>query len=343
MDQKIQGIQMIGTQRSGSNLLRLMLDGIGGIFAPHPPHILQRFLPLLPHYGDLTDETAFRRLVGDVCELVRLNPVPWEGIALDSGMIRQACRRQTLYEVFRAVYDTGASQAGTPYWLCKSMKNVFYAEGIEATGLQPFYVYLYRDGRDVALSFKKAIVGEKHIYALARGWKRDQEEALRLEARTPSGRFFKVSYEELIASPQAVLRRLCDFLRIPYCEKAMDYYKSRESLHTANAGQMWSNVAKPILKNNTRKFLNELSSEEIAIFESVAGDTLQKLGYELCTPSERLRTSFSAGEIESFEKENVRMKQLFRQQADPADLEKRRPQEELIRQIRSYKPEREGE
>ena len=58
----IQGIQMIGTQRSGSNLLRVMLDGIREIAAPHPPHILQRFLPLLPKYGDLTDQSNFYRL-----------------------------------------------------------------------------------------------------------------------------------------------------------------------------------------------------------------------------------------------------------------------------------------
>lgn len=40
------------------------------------------------------------------------------------------------------------------------MKNMFYAEGIESTGIQPYYIYLYRDGRDVALSFKRRIVGE---------------------------------------------------------------------------------------------------------------------------------------------------------------------------------------
>ena len=53
---------MIGTQRSGSNLLRVMLDGIEQIVAPHPPHILQRFLPLLPKYGDLADRSNFYRL-----------------------------------------------------------------------------------------------------------------------------------------------------------------------------------------------------------------------------------------------------------------------------------------
>ena len=38
--------QFIGTQRSGSNLLRLMLNQLEGIYAPHPPHILKTFYPL---------------------------------------------------------------------------------------------------------------------------------------------------------------------------------------------------------------------------------------------------------------------------------------------------------
>ena len=58
----IQGIQMIGTQRSGSNLLRVMLDGIREIAAPHPPHILQRFLPLLPKYGEMESTSKVYRM-----------------------------------------------------------------------------------------------------------------------------------------------------------------------------------------------------------------------------------------------------------------------------------------
>lgn len=79
---------------------------------------------------------------------------------------------------------------------------MLYAEGIESTGISPYYIYLYRDGRDVALSFKKAIVGEKHIYALAENWKKDQEAALRLKDRTAADHFFMLNYETLIASPE---------------------------------------------------------------------------------------------------------------------------------------------
>lgn len=328
---------MIGTQRSGSNLLRVMMDGIGQIEGPHPPHILQRFVPLLPKYGDLSERANFVKLATDVCKMVNINPVPWEGIRISTDEILADCESPNIYELFRAIYETAARQKGAKYWLCKSMKNMFYADGIESTGIHPYYIYLYRDGRDVALSFQKAIVGEKHIYALAQNWKKDQEEAFRLRERTNPDHFYMLSYEMLTANPVEVMQQLCDFLHLPYTDRVMEYYKSRESQNTAVAGTMWANVTKPIMKNNINKFLHELSSEDIAIFESVAGDILQKLNYKLYSPQEALHSHFTEEEMAFFKAENARLKKEFLQHADVSDIEKRRPQDELIDLIMNYK------
>ena len=86
---------MIGTQRSGSNLLRLMLNQLPEIAAPHPPHILQRIMPLLSGYGDLSDDKNFFQLIEDICRLVELNPVPWSGVILDRGDVIRRCRERS--------------------------------------------------------------------------------------------------------------------------------------------------------------------------------------------------------------------------------------------------------
>ncbi|MDR0429262.1 MAG: sulfotransferase [Tannerellaceae bacterium] len=328
----IQGIQMIGTQRSGSNLLRVMLDSLDQITAPHPPHILQRFMPLLPKYGNLSENRNFHRLAEDVCELINVNPVPWEEVEIGAAQIIDHCRQNSLQELFRVAYESAAYQTNASFWLCKSMKNMFYSNSIESTGIRPYYIYLYRDGREVALSFKKAIVGEKHIYALAQNWMKDQEEALRLRERTDPDRFFMINYETLTAFPEASLQSLCNFLHLPYSDKAMEFYKSRESANTAVGGKMWVNVTKPIMKDNTQKFLHELSYEDIAIFESVAGNTLRKLGYPLYTVTAPKKI-FALEEIDFYAKENIRLKKAFMLQADKDDIEKRRPQSELINRI----------
>ena len=103
----MQAIFIVGEQRSGSNLLRLMLSQ-AGIAAPHPPHLLSRMLPLVPSYGDLSNDDCWRQLVNDACELVERNPVPWSGTPrFDRLDIAARCRERSLYAIFGALMDHG--------------------------------------------------------------------------------------------------------------------------------------------------------------------------------------------------------------------------------------------
>src|SRR5947209_6043921 len=121
---KFTAVQMIGTQRSGSNLLRLMLNQLPQVSAPHPPHILERFMPLLPLYRDLCLPHNFRNLVTDVCELVACNPVAWTGIELDVEYIISRCKENTLVEITQVLYEEKARSEGANTWMCKSMGNI---------------------------------------------------------------------------------------------------------------------------------------------------------------------------------------------------------------------------
>ena len=332
----IQPIQMIGTQRSGSNLLRLLLNQYPEIVAPHPPHILQRFYPLLPVYGDLSNPENLKSLVDDICRLVEKNPVPWEGISLDRRKIMENCRIPHIIEIFKGIYDEMAQYHKATMWICKSMSNVDYAHQMEDLGLKPFYIYLVRDGRDVACSFKQAIVGEKHIFHIARQWRKDQLASLQLKQRIGSNRFFQISYESLIQNPEMEMFRLSSFLKIKYNPAIFEYYHSQESKNTASAGKMWENVSKPILNGNSKKYLKELPQEEILIFESVAGDILESLGYHLEYPDLSRKHVITKDDISRFELENKLLKEQSIHFTDPEGVKLRQPQDELIAGIKNH-------
>ncbi|PNW26648.1 sulfotransferase family protein [Formosa algae] len=324
-------IQIIGTQRSGSNLLRVMLNQIQDIDAPHPPHILQRFYPLLSKYGDLKNEFNFMKLIDDVCLLIELNPVPWEGLKLNRNRVRQHCEANTLVEIFKGIYNLKATQSKAIYWCCKSMANMNYFEQLETSGIEPYYIYLYRDGRDVSLSFKQAIVGPKHIYHLAEKWKKDQELCLKLKEQVPSHRFFSISYEDLIARPQEVLNQLCLFLNIPFNEAMLTYFNSSESIKTASSGKMWQNITQPIIKNNYNKFLQDMPVEELTLFEKIAGNTLSKLNYKLYTKQDCKPILNEVIEAYSVENEYLKANAILK--ADQADISKKKEQLQLLKAI----------
>lgn len=328
-------IFMIGTQRSGSNMLRLMLNQLPDIAAPHPPHILHRMMPLVPAYGDLQRERNFMTLVDDVCRLVELNPVPWEGVTLDRKLVAAACRERSLIAVFGAVYQALADSQGASTWLCKSMQNTLFLPEIEAYFPDAKYIYLYRDGRDVAVSFRKAVVGEKHFYHIAKEWAETQRLALKHRERVPPERFISVSYENLTAQPEPLMRRLCAFLDAPYDRSMLDFYATDEAKRAADSSTLWSNVVKPVIANNTRKFIREASKEDVSVFESVAGDVLDALGYQRAYVKRGEERRFTLREIRLFDVENKRLKEEISRGADQEDLKRRDQQAALLSEIRA--------
>jgi len=327
-------IFMIGIQRSGSNLLRLMLNQLPNITAPHPPHILQRMMPLLPVYGDLKDERNFATLVDDVCRLVELNPVPWEGVVLDRKQVAAKCRERSLVAIFGAVYQVYAESRGSQDWLCKSMQNTMYLKEIEACFPNARYLYLYRDGRDVAVSFRKAVVGEKHFYHIAKEWAQIQKLALAHRAIVPAERFTSISYEDLTANPSETMQRICRSLNVPYQESMLDFHRSEEAQRAAESSSLWSNVVKPVIAGNTRKFLREASEEDIRCFESVAGDMLDALGYARAFVARGQEQRFTEADVRRFDEENRRLKEETRLNTDADDLKRRGMQESLLGEIK---------
>lgn len=327
---------MIGIQRSGSNLLSLMLNQLPEVAAPHPPHILQRMMPLLPEYGDLKDDGAFRALVDDVCRLVELNPVPWEGAAFDRTDIARRCTDRSLLAVHRAVYDVYAEARKARTWCTRSLANIKYMADIEAFYREKVsYLYLHRDGRDVALSFRKAVVGEKHFYHLANEWAAAQEIALAWRRKIGAERFLSVSYEDLTGNPEATARRVCAFLRVDYVPSMLDFHRAEEAKRTAASSELWSNVVNPVMKDNTKKFLRDMKAEDIKIFESVAGTVLDALGYERILVKPGKEIAFTDEQIAAYDAENKRLKDEKRKLVDPADLMRRDLQENLLKEIKA--------
>lgn len=329
-------IFMIGTQRSGSNLLRLMVNQAPSIAAPHPPHLMERFAPLLPAYGDLQDESSFQRLVDDVVRLVELNPVSW-GVAFDRADIRRRCRDNSLVAIFGSVMDRMAEAGGKPDWMCKSLANVHFLPEIERYfGADARYLYLYRDGRDVCLSFLKAVVGEKTAYHVARQWNAEQQLALECGRRVPSSQYLALSYEELTRNPESTLQLLCRWLGIEFNPSMLDFHSSEEAHKTAASGKLWENVRKPVMASNTKKWLKGMSLDQVIDFESVAGPSLAELGYDLEVVGRAFDARvYDADATAVLDAENARLKAAVKQELPPADAAARKPQEDLLAAIRA--------
>src|SRR5947209_4300568 len=92
-------IFIVGTERSGSNLLRLILNEHEAIAIPHPPHLMRDIFPCLGRYGDLSSDASFRKLVRDCVRLVELHFMPW-GVRIDPDEVFSRARERSLYAIY---------------------------------------------------------------------------------------------------------------------------------------------------------------------------------------------------------------------------------------------------
>lgn len=330
-------IFMIGTQRSGSNLLRLMMNQLTEIASPHPPHILERITPLMNSYTNLHREKEFNVLVDDVCRLVESNPVEWIDTTLDRVKIANRCQHHTLMAIYQAIYDTYAEISNAETWCCKSLANINYVKDIESHFTKPKYIYLYRDGRDVALSFKKAVVGEKHIYNIAQDWTKTQEIALELKSQIEPDRFFSISYEELTNNTKKSIRSLCDFLSVEFNPSMLEFHKTTEAKNAADSSNLWKNVTQPVISNNSKKYLKNMSKYDIEIFESISGHILDQLNYKREIVKKGKEIIFDENQIKEFNNENNALKKEALKRIVKDDMDRRQKQAALLDEIKKRK------
>ena len=281
-------IFIIGTERSGSNLLRLMLNQHPSIAIPHPPHILKEMMPLEPLYGDLNEDRNFKRLIDDTITLVKLHFFPWDG-PLDPAAVFAEAEERGVYGVKAALYDQYRRAKGKKRWGCKSTFVIHYVDRVRSLHPGAKFIHLVRDGRDVAVSAKTSVFNHFHPHYVGRLWGEQQRTAIELAKTLPSEGMLGVRYEDLLDDPAKTVRRVCEFIGEDYSDALLDYFKSGEAKNLAGSSRSWENVDKPVLKHNHSKYKRELSAAEIEAFELQAFEELKHFGYALENDEARLK------------------------------------------------------
>lgn len=263
---------ILGVSRSGTTLLRVMLDRNSQLAVPDESF----FVPLLA-------DRHIRRV--DVNEFVddvrRLKTVEEWGVPLDRLRARLT-DRMPIARAIAAIYEVYAEEQGKPRWGDKTpmyMRHVLLLRRL-FPGAQ--YVHLIRDGRDAALSFLSLPEGiafqtwahPTRAADFAALWRTEVARARRIGRKLGPGRYLEVRYEDLVAEPEPVLQRICAFAGLPY-EKAM-----REHGGSGSEERVHQQSLKRPVTGGLRDWRAEMNPRDVGAFEGVAGDLLAELGYE---------------------------------------------------------------
>lgn len=264
---------VLGVRRSGTTLLRVMLDRSSQLAVPDESY----FVPQLAHrHPRRVDPAAFLEDVRRISTLAEWK-LPPAAVAerLRPGM--------TTGEAIGAIFAAYAGLQGKARWGDKTPLYMQYLPLLERTFPDALFVHLVRDGRDVALSFlsvPRGIMTEgwghpTDAAGFARLWRTEVTAARALGRRVGSGRYLELRYEDLVREPADELRRICAFAGIEYEQGMLEYVGRSESARKPHQQRLNQPPTQGV-----RDWRSELAPADEAAFEGTAGDLLAALGYE---------------------------------------------------------------
>ncbi len=280
---------IVGVARSGTTLLRLMLDAHPELSIPPETH----FIPLMGQLGPDDDdlrERFFRRLY---------TFDSWGDFGLDHEQLRQSLADIEPFDVsegIRAFYRLYAARNGKRRWGDKTPNYCVQLTEVENLLPEAHFVHIIRDGRDVAVSVRGLrILPSDDIEVIARDWVHRITTARTLAARCQ--RYMELRYEDLVGDPPAELRRVAEFVDLGYRPEMERYFEHaaarmgelRKRVNAYTAEVVFTREERlhnhrltgtPPNAGRVGRWRSELRPDEQVRFRAVAGDLLDELGYD---------------------------------------------------------------
>jgi hypothetical protein len=278
---------IVGMNRSGTTLLRMMLDAHPQLTIPPETHFIPDLIKACREDG-ATPEDALAAMksarewgdfgFSDEEMLARLRALP---------KLKPGAAVRTFYAAYM-------EQQGKPRWGEKTPTYVQKMKLIQRALPEARFVHVLRDGRDVALSVLDRTVRDLTAGDVARRWHKKvtkaREDAPKLHHYT------EIRYEDLILDTEPVLRRVCDFIELDWDPAVLDYHQRSsdrlremaralpgdgraKELSVERRMATHAMTTKPPSADRVARWREQMTPEQRAGFEEVAGDLLAELGY----------------------------------------------------------------
>ncbi len=284
---------IVGAPRSGTTLLRFMLDAHPELAIPPETGFFSLDLNL-PGSSDLDRREFFEAIVGFPADAPA-----WQDFHIPPEQFWERLARVEPFTIpagYRAFYRLYAERFGKRRWGDKAPIHCFYMDRIEAALPEAHFIHILRDGRDVCLSLRPMWFSPGwEVETQARHWCHFVSSARAHGAARR--RYLEIRYEDLVAQPDAVLRRVCAFVELPYAQAMLDYHmrtpdrlQEHEARLRPDGSVVVSKEQRLRQQAKTREppdisrvlaWKSAMHPDERRRYEAVAGALLAELGYEV--------------------------------------------------------------
>ena len=262
---------IVGCPRSGTTLLRRMVDAHPRISITHETHWIPKLVDCPP--ADLPRVLAEHPRSATLgIERRELEALPHDSY---TGFVE-------------ALFDHYGSVRGKPIVGDKVPGYVREIPLLHRLFPTARFVHLVRDGRDVVLSAldweRKAedmrrrfpTWEEAPAATAALWWRWNVLHGHRSGRELGPHRYHELRYEALVEDPERALKRLCEFLGVEFDDAMLRFHEGRTRHDPGlSAKKAWLPPTPGL-----RDWKSQMPHEHVEQFEAAAGDALDALGYE---------------------------------------------------------------
>jgi len=272
---------IVSSGRSGTTFLRRLLETHSNVHIPPEMHALKtaamryrrnRFGPWDQLVDVVVSAYEYQRSFEDYKACVR-------DLALELKDVRDSDR--SLSTIIGSIYRYHAERIAGKKDVILGDKTPINIEALNVIAEifpDAKIVHMLRDGVDVVHSMLE-MRRYDDIALAARRWKRSVEIMRRAESRYPMA-IMTVRYEDLIAEPAAVLRKVCDFVGAQYSDEGQSH-EAESSFVDIKKHDHLQNALKPAFTTSIGKGRQSLSRTQIRYLLDELGPQLRYSGYQV--------------------------------------------------------------
>ena len=268
---------LIGAQRSGTTLLRLILNAHSQIAIPEEGTFL---IPLLKKR--YIHHKLSGRALSALTRYLSLNPQLklWgcDYREYFSQLDQKECL--SIRELIENLYSIYAQQHGKSIWGDKTPPffrkvNIFLALYPEAR-----FIHIVRDGRDVFDSWRKIDDTKGNVATIALDWCYKLSRIEKSFSRIPADNKLTIRYEDLLGRTEESVRSVCRLLGVPFETGMLEFYRTSHQYIGAHHSKL---IFRPVDSKNIAKWGKNLTPREARCFTLLAGRYLRKYDYQTDT------------------------------------------------------------
>jgi hypothetical protein len=216
---------------------------------------------------------------------------PVFGVKLDPDELLQRMPDATYADVVMWIVEQYGHRVGKPQpaiWVDHTPANILNADFLFDLYPGAKLLHLVRDGRAVAASVIKLDWGPNRVDKAAAWWASRLAYGFAAELQHGPERVMRVCYEELVSDPVGTLQAVCNFLELDYHEEMVGGVGFQIPAFSSQGHAL---VGSRPDRSRIMAWQSELSPRQIEIIESIVGDLLHDLEYELLNGGHARRMS----------------------------------------------------